>query len=84
VKEVSACKVFLVMEVFHDPAAKSLCTLLNGRPVRPRRLIECVGENLWPSWEWGHTVVQIVEALHFKLEGHGFDSRWCHWNFSLT
>jgi len=17
-------------------------------------------------------------------EGHGFDSRWCHWNFSLT
>jgi len=20
----------------------------------------------------------------YKLEGHGFDSQWCHWNFSLT
>ena len=25
-----------------------------------------------------------VEALHYKLEGRGFDSGWCHWNFSLT
>jgi len=29
-------------------------------------------------------VVQLVEALHYKSEGHSFDSRWCHWNFSLT
>jgi hypothetical protein len=29
-------------------------------------------------------VVQFVEALPYKLEGHWFDSRWCHWNFSLT
>jgi hypothetical protein len=27
---------------------------------------------------WGHTVAQLVEALCYKLEGHGFDSRWCH------
>ena len=26
----------------------------------------------------------MVETLHNKLEGHGFDSRWCHWNLSLT
>jgi hypothetical protein len=26
-------------------------------------------------------VVQLVEALRYKLEGRGFDSRWCHWNF---
>jgi len=32
----------------------------------------------------GHAVVQLVEALHYKLEGHGFDSRRCQWNFSLT
>ena len=32
----------------------------------------------------GHTVVQLVEALHYELAGHGFDSQWCHWNFSLT
>jgi hypothetical protein len=32
----------------------------------------------------GHTVAQLVEALRYKSEGHGFDSLWCHWNFSLT
>jgi len=31
---------------------------------------------------WGHAVAQSVEALRYKLEGCGFDSRWCHWNFS--
>ena len=29
-------------------------------------------------------VVQLVETLCYKPEGGGFDSRWCHWNFSLT
>jgi hypothetical protein len=24
---------------------------------------------------------QLVEALRYKPEGHGFDSRWCHWNW---
>ena len=32
----------------------------------------------------GHAVAQLVEALRYKPEGRGFDSRWCHWNFSLT
>jgi len=27
----------------------------------------------------GHAV-----ALCYKPEGRKFDSRWCHWNFSLT
>jgi hypothetical protein len=25
----------------------------------------------------------IVKLLHHKPEGCGFDSRWCHWSFSL-
>jgi hypothetical protein len=29
-------------------------------------------------------VAQLVEALRYKPEGRVFDSRWCHWNFSLT
>jgi hypothetical protein len=29
-------------------------------------------------------VAQLVEALRYKPERRGFDSRWCHWNFSLT
>ena len=32
----------------------------------------------------GHAVAQLVGALRYKSEGRGFDSRWCHWNFSLT
>ena len=43
-------------------------------------------------WPWGrlstsfrgHEVKQSVEALRYKPEGHGFDSRWCHCNISLT
>ena len=31
--------------------------------------------------ESGSTVVMV---LWYKSEGHWFDSRWCHWNFSLT
>ena len=32
----------------------------------------------------GTAVAELVEALRYKSEGRGFDSRWCHWNFSLT
>jgi hypothetical protein len=26
----------------------------------------------------------VVEALRYKPEGRGINSRWHHWNFSLT
>jgi hypothetical protein len=26
----------------------------------------------------------LVEALRYKPEGRGIDSRWCYWNFSFT
>ena len=29
-------------------------------------------------------MAQLVEALCYKPEGRGSDSRWCHCNFSLT
>ena len=32
----------------------------------------------------GHAVVQLVEALRYKPEGSGSDSRLRHWIFSLT
>ena len=32
----------------------------------------------------GHAVLQLVEALRYESEGRGFDSRWCHWNFSAS
>jgi len=33
------------------------------------------------SWYRGSTVVKV---LCYKSESRWFDSRWCHWNFSLT
>jgi hypothetical protein len=38
----------------------------------------------WLPMFQGHVVTQLVEALCYKLEGNGFDTRWCCWNFSLT
>jgi hypothetical protein len=32
----------------------------------------------------GYAVAQLVKALRYKPEGRGFDSRWSHWNFSVT
>jgi len=32
----------------------------------------------------GHAVAQLVDALRYKPEVCGFDSRWCNWNFSLA
>ena len=32
----------------------------------------------------GHSMVHLFEVLRYKLKGRGFDSYWCHWNFSLT
>ena len=32
----------------------------------------------------GQAVAQLFEALRYKTEGRGFDSRFCNWNSSLT
>jgi hypothetical protein len=32
----------------------------------------------------GYAVAQLVEALRYNPEDRGFDSRWSHWNFSVT
>ena len=32
----------------------------------------------------GHAVAPLLEALRYKPEGCGFNSRWCDWIFSLT
>jgi hypothetical protein len=38
-------------------------------------MMQCFGA------EGGHVLMQLVEALRYKIEGCGFN---CHWNFSLT
>jgi hypothetical protein len=34
-------------------------------------------------FDWGHTVLQLVEVLCYKLEGHRFHSQWGNWIFSI-
>ena len=36
------------------------------------------------SLETGVRGGAVVKALRYKLVGRGFDSRWCHRNFSVT
>jgi hypothetical protein len=26
----------------------------------------------------------VIKALRYKPAGRGFDSRWCHWNFTVS
>jgi len=42
------------------------------------------GAWIYSQLKGGHAMAQLVEALRYKSEGRGFDSRWSHWNFSLT
>ena len=46
----------------------------------------CAKTTIFVSLQWhvGYVVAQLLEALRYKSEGRGFDSRWYHWNFSLT
>jgi hypothetical protein len=31
-----------------------------------------------------HYICLVVKAPRYKPAGRVFDSRWCHWNFSVT
>jgi hypothetical protein len=33
---------------------------------------------------WGYAVAQLVDALRYKADYCGFDSRGGHWDFSFT
>jgi len=55
--------------------------LVNDEKLKDQRNVANSFSNLFIT---GHAVTQLVEALRYKSEGHGFDSWWCHWNFSLT
>jgi hypothetical protein len=36
------------------------------------------------TMEFGARGGVVFKVLHYKPAGHGFDSRCCHWNFSVT
>ena len=54
--------------------------LLYTRTVRPVRFTQC--EHFVSTVTVGDIGKPTRE--HYNPEGCGFDSRWCHWNFSLA
>ena len=59
-------------------SSSGFCTGLITRPEKTYRV--CILGLTLVNVTVGH----MVEALRYKLEGRGFDSRWCHGKFSLT
>ena len=49
------------------------------------KLVVVHGMLLWGLWNaFGARGGIVVKALRFKPAVHGFNSRWRHWNFSVT
>ena len=79
-----------VAQSLHAPQIRDFCLRLwmKSRYMRVLR----------PAWfrlvssRWNYTSYMrsvdrgstVVKVLRYKSEGRWFDSRWCHWNFSLT
>ena len=49
-----------------------------------RRIVTCGLLRLYNIFQHLSHERQGFEALGYKPEGRGFDSRWCHWKCSLT
>ena len=52
-------------------------------------LLKCSFNNTGPTVKYKNNYINtgdgtVVKVLRYKSEGRWFDSRWCHWNFSLT
>ena len=56
----------------------------NNHYVLPCLLRRSMSYSFIYSVEKEHAVAHLVEALRYKSEGRGFDSRWCNWNFSIN
>ena len=74
------------------PVGASRLRVNSNSPTLPTLTEELQGETetvvyvhfiLYPVYGF-HALTQLVEALRYKPKGRGFDSRLCHWNFSLT
>jgi hypothetical protein len=66
------------------PGVKQPGRGIHHPPLSSSEIKESRAIYLHPLWVLVAAVAQLVEALRYKLGGRGFDSRWCHWNFSLT
>jgi hypothetical protein len=73
IQEIHASNPGLVMSYFE----KYICGLVQPFHVNSRISPDYI-------FTLKYAVAQLVEALRYKPEGRGFDSRWSHWKFSVT
>jgi len=79
-----------VVQSLHAPQNRDFCLRLwmKGRymhVLRPAWF--CLVSSRWNYISYMRFVNRgstVVKVLHYKSEGRWFDSRLCHWNFSLT
>jgi hypothetical protein len=58
--------------------------IITDRYIKIRIRIICLTINFGIIFNIGASGGAVVEALRYKPKSRGIDSRWCHWNFSLT
>jgi phage antirepressor YoqD-like protein len=56
---------------------KEMCKLMRQQHVMYKHILYII------SYQYGDRGGTVVKGLCYKSEGRWFDSRWCHWNFSL-
>jgi len=57
-----------------------------GGLLRKKKLYICAkkaSECVLLPYSSGNRGGTVVKVLYYKSKGSWFDSRWCHWNFSL-
>jgi hypothetical protein len=54
------------------------------KPLRQFDWLQIFGISSSTSLTVGASDDVVVKALRYQPAGRGFDSRWCHWNFSVT
>jgi hypothetical protein len=75
--ECASCSPSL--QIIHVRDLKCKCCIPSVSNVKNKKVFDFT-----PRFIMGYAVLQLVEALCYKLEGCAFDSRWCRWNFSLV
>jgi hypothetical protein len=61
-------------------------TVKNSIGINPEKIFEAFSLQISQAYNYvfGARGGVVFKALRYKPAGRGFDSRWCHWNFSVT
>jgi hypothetical protein len=78
----SSLRIFLVTK--SNPLASSTCFWSNLYLISVYKSSYAYSRGTFKGTMGTKAGRAVVKALRYKPAGRGFDSRWCHWNFSMT